>query len=368
MGKTMKRVSILFVCLAGMVFLSINCGQIMKGEKSNVENLLNKAKKNITTAESLADLKNKTDLLKTAESQLNEADALNQKETNMENEIAAVYAYLYFVSGDYNQAKKLASKNTDKNDSFVAVLNVRISLKEKGKEYAKNAISILEQLLAGSPQNAMARLTLGDSHFLTGNFQDAQKDYTDVLKTGEAFQVQAADRLEILDQIRRTGIDTGKVQNIIFSSSVRRDEIADLLQRVYNADKYLKFGKAAEKNFKDITGSIYANSIQILREKGFFSYISGEIFEPYKIVTRGEIAKMIEDFIVLQSGNTALRAKFLKDAKSSIRGLDIRDQYYNAIKTAIEAKTMSISLDGSINPLEPMSGLETIDTFSKLIK
>jgi tetratricopeptide (TPR) repeat protein len=368
MGKTMKRKNILYVCFVSIFFLAMNCGQIMKGEKSNVENLLNKAKKNITTAESLADLKNKSDLLKTAESQLNEADALNQKEKTMENEIAAVYAYLYFVSGDYNQAKKLASKNTNHNDPFVAVLNIRISIKEKGKEYSKNAINILEPLLAGSPNNAMARLTLGDSHFLIGNFQEAQKDYTEVLKTGEAFQVQAADRLEVLDQIRRTGIDTEKVQNIIFSSSVRRDEIADLLQRVYNADKYMKFGKSTEKNFKDITSSIYSNSIQILREKGFFSYISGENFEPYKIVTRGEIAKMIEDFFVIKSGNSALRSKFLKDAKSSIRGLDTKDQYYNAIKTAIEAKAISISLDGSINPLEPMSGLETIDTFSKIIK
>jgi tetratricopeptide (TPR) repeat protein len=364
----MKAKRILYVCLIFSLFISLNCGQIIKGEKSNVENLLNKAKKNITTAESLTDLKQKGDLLKTAESQLNEAEAISQKEKTMENEIASVYAYLYFVGGDYNQAKKLASKDTDKNDPFIAILNVRISLKEKGKEYSKTAISILEQLLTGTPQNAMARLTLGDSHFLQGNFQEAQKHYTEVLRIGEAFQVQAADRLEVLDQIRRTGIDTAKVQNIIFSSSVRRDEIADLLQRVYNADKYMKFGKAGDKNFKDISGSIYANSIQLLRDKGFFSYISGENFEPYKIVTRGEIAKMIEDFIVLQSGNTAIRSKFAKDTKSSIRGLEINNQYYNAIKTAIDAKAMSISLDGSVNTLEPMSGLETIDTFSKLIK
>ncbi len=286
----------------------------------------------------------------------------------MEDETASVYAYLYFVSGDYGQAKKFAAKNKNQNDPFVTVLNTRISLKEKGKEYAKNAITILETVLAGSPRNAMARLTLGDSHFLLGNFPEAQKHYTEVLKIGELFQVQAADRLEVLDQIKRTGINTGKVQNIIFSLSVRRDEIADLLQRVYIADKYMTFGKTDEKNFKDTTGSIYAESIRILREKGFFTYINGENFEPYKIVTRGEMAKIIEDFIVLQSGNSALRTKFSKDTKSSIRGLDIKDTYYNAIKTAIEAKVMFISLDGSINPLEPMSGLETIYTFSKLIK
>ena len=32
-----------------------------------------------------------------------------------------------------------------------------------------------------------------------------------------------------------------------------------LLQRVYIADKYMTFGKAGEKNFKDTTGSIYVN-------------------------------------------------------------------------------------------------------------
>jgi tetratricopeptide (TPR) repeat protein len=364
----MIRKSNLYVSFISLLFLLTNCGQIMKGEQGNVQNLLDKAKKNITTAESLSDIKHKSDLLKTAESQLNQAEAISQKEKILENETTFAYAYFYFVSGDYGQAKKLASKNKDQNDPFAVVLNTRIFLKEKGKEYAKNAIGVLEFVLTGSPRNAMARLTLGDSHFLLGNFQEAQKHYTEVLRIGEAFQVQAADRLEILDQIRRTGIDTGKVQNIILSSSVRRDEIADLLQRVYNADKYLKFGKAGEKNFKDTTGSIYTESIHILREKGFFTYINGDNFEPYKVITRGEIAKIIEDFIVLQSGNTTLRTKFSKDSKSSIKGLDIKDTYYNAIKTAIEAKAMVISLDGSVNPLEPMSGLETIDAFSKLMK
>ncbi|MFH0977052.1 MAG: tetratricopeptide repeat protein [Spirochaetota bacterium] len=359
-----KNYFFLTLCL---LFFFQACGQI-KSDKGNVENLLEKASKNIATAESLSDIARKNNLMKTAESQVQEADTLSVKLTEMQGKVNSVYAYLYFVNGDYTKAKKFAEKNKDKNDPFMTVLNTRISLKEKGSEFARNAIGRLEPVLTTYPRNAMARLTLGDCHFLLGNFQDAQKQYTEVLKIGEAFQVLAADRLEVMDQIRRTGVDTGKVQNVILSLYVRRDEAADILKRIYNADRYLKFGKTGEKNFKDIIDSLYADSIRILREKGFFTYISGDNFEPYKIVTRSEIAMIVEDFIVLQSGNTSLRTRFLKDAKSTIKGIDVKDPYYNAIKTAIDAKAMVISLDGSINPLEPVSGLETIGIFSKLIK
>ena len=362
----MKKPSTIFICLLSISVIA-GCGQI-KGEKGDVGVLLDKAVKNITTAESFSDIKRKNDLLKIAQSQLNEAQVLIKNQKLSENEIASGYAYYYFVSGDYGLAKKFVENITDKNDPFVSVLTTRIALKEKGKDYAKTAVGNLENILGRDPRNAMARLTLGDSHFILGNFQEAQKQYTEVLKIGEAFQVQAADRLEVLAQIRSTGIDTGKVQNIILSISVRRDEIAGLLKRILNIDKHLKFGKTGEKNFMDITDSFYADSILALREKGFFSYISGENFEPNKIVTRGEIARMVEDFLVLQTGNNAMRTKFAKDAKSSIRGLDVKDPYYNAVKTAVEAKVMTVSLDGSINPLEPVSGLETIEMFSKLIK
>ena len=362
----MKKVSIVYIFLFNIALI-IGCGQI-KGGQGNVKVLLDKAVKNITTAESFSDLKRKNELLKIAQSQLNEAHSIIKNEKTPENEIAQGYAYYYFVRGDYGLAKKFLENITEKNDSFIAVLTARIALKEKGNEYAKTAVTNLANILNGNPRNAMARLTLGDSYFILGNFQEAQKQYTEVLQIGEAFQVQAADRLEVLAQIRSTGIDTSKIQNIILSISVKRDEVAGLLKRVFNIDKYLKFGKTGEKNFMDITDSFYADSILALREKGFYSFINGENFEPNKIVTRGEIAMMIEDFLVLRTGNSALRAKFAKDAKSSIRGLDVKDPYYNAIKAAVGAKVMTVPLDGSINPLEPVSGLEAIEMFSKLIK
>ena len=64
------------------------------------------------------------------------------------------------------------------------------------------------------------------------------------------------------------------------------------------------------------------------------------------------MAKIIEDFIVFKAEIALFVQNSRKIPNSSIRGLDIKDTYYNAIKTAIEAKVMFISLDGSINPLK----------------
>jgi tetratricopeptide (TPR) repeat protein len=363
--NNMKRILISFF-LIGLTVLLPFCGRSVKSGSGDSDSLLGKARKNIMTAESFSDLRRRNELLKAAESQLKEAEIADQKGTS-KNEIASYYAYFYFVNGDYLQAKKYAEKNSDKNDPFITILNVRIMLKEKGKESAKNALGILETILGRSERNAMGILALGDCQFMLGNFQEAQRHYTEVLKIGEAFQVQAADRLEVMDQIKRSGIETSKVQNIILSQSVRRDEMADLLQRVLNADKHLKFGKA-DQEFGDISDSLYVESIRLLRAKGFFSYITGEKFEPFRPVSRGEMAKVIEDYIVLKNGNTSLRAKYANDVKPAIKGIDVKDPYYNALRTAVDAKIMDISLDGSVNPLDPISGLETLNTFSKLIK
>ena len=65
------------ICIG--VLLLFSCGQIKKS--AGTADLLGKAKKNIMTAESIFDLKRKDDLLKTAEAELKEMEAKDQKKT-----------------------------------------------------------------------------------------------------------------------------------------------------------------------------------------------------------------------------------------------------------------------------------------------
>lgn len=106
----MKVKIITYLCLAGFTIFSFGCGRMATGEKSGIQGMFEKAKKNIMTAESVSDITRKNELLKTAESQLNEADTLRKKDKLTMNEIDAGYAYLFFVSGDFGQAKKFADR------------------------------------------------------------------------------------------------------------------------------------------------------------------------------------------------------------------------------------------------------------------
>ncbi|MBN2040052.1 MAG: hypothetical protein JW864_08435 [Spirochaetes bacterium] len=359
-----KKLIILTMSLSLMMSL-IRCGQV-KNTSSDSGTLLEKAVKNIQVSESLNNLKQKNELMKIAESQLKQAEAIEKKKKNPED-LSSGFAYYYFAGCNYAEARKFADKTKNKNDPFIQIIKIRINLREKGVESARESLDVLNSILKKSPRMVMAYLTAGDSHFILGDFKEAQEYYTKVLTLDNGFQVQAADRLEVLSEIRSTGINTRQVQNILFSTALRRCELADVLDRIYKIDKYLKFGSSAGTSFIDISEALYADSIIQLRNKGFFSYIKGDKFEPLKPVTKSEIAMAVEDFLYLKSGNKNIRTRFLKDTMSVVKGIKADDPYYNAVRTALSLKVMDISLDGSIDPLEPVSGLEALHIFGNLI-
>ncbi len=366
----MKKNNIKWIVLIIIAFVLFeNCGQVLPGGNENIKDKLAKARKNLVQAESIQDIVRKKGLLNNALNLIKQAETINEKEKKMTSEVVAGYAYYNYVLGNNTLAKKYCKDALKRSKhSFLITLNTRILLKEKGKKYANEAERTLQGVIKRYPAMSMAHLTLGDTYYLIGNFREALKYYKNVMIIGKEFVANAADRLEDLYQIEITGIDTGKVQNILFSKSIKRDEVANILHKVFHIEKHLKFGKGLNSNFNDLSKSLYADSILALRKKGFFSYIEGEKFEPFQLVSRSELSKIIEDFIAIKTGNDANRKRYMNDKVSPIKGIKVNDAYYNSIRLSIDNKIMDLPLDGSINPYEPISGMETIITMRKLVE
>ncbi len=363
------------ILISLLSFMIIACGQIIPGSDSNIKNLVNRAKKNMYKAETIEDLKQRNGLLDEALGFIKQAELLikkdekNKKDFSPEIEISYGFALYFYVRGDNLQSKKNLenAKSYKTNNTLIKVLETRILIKEKGKDYAKDAVDILNYIIKNDPDMAEAHLSLGDSYYYLMDFNKSRIHYRKVLFIGGDLQVLAAERLETLDEIEKLKIDPKQFQNILFSKAVSRGEIADLLQTVFRLDRYLRFSKPL-KEFADISGSMYSKSIELLRSKGLFSYIESDKFEPFKSITRREMAKIVEDFLVISTGNMDYRSSYPKNIKSPIVDVDSADIFYNAIRISVKENIIGLSLGGSMQPENPVEGLEAVGIFNKMIK
>jgi tetratricopeptide (TPR) repeat protein len=369
----MKEKKALIIISAFLITIVIQgCKQIIPtGSGTTV--LLHKARKNIYMAESIEDRKRREFLLDSALDQLKraESDEKKKKEKGKFDGINSGYALYYYTIGDYSRAREYSARALKENskDPYNMVMDYRIKLKTKGKKYARDAVKELTRIVRANPDMPMAAITLGDAYYYLVEYGKARKYYRKVLLLGREFQISAADRIEILNEIERIKLNPKKYQSLIFSKGVKRGEIASLLHTVFGIQRRFRMKKALPGSFTDLTGVtalVYADSIKELRKRGFFSYIKGKNFEPLKVISRGEMAKIIEDYIVLSSGNIDFRTRYGKSSRSPIKDVESSHIYYNAIRLALQYNIMNLTLSGLMQPDDPMEGLNTLLVIKKM--
>ena len=84
------------------------------------------------------------------------------------------------------------------------------------------------------------------------------------------------------------------------------------------------------------------------------------MFHPDSTVTRKELAVVIQDLLVLISGNEDLRTQFVG---MESRFPDVRSDiyYFNAASLAVERGLMQVGkLEGTFQPDHPVSGAESV--------
>ncbi|MCX8125020.1 MAG: S-layer homology domain-containing protein [Spirochaetes bacterium] len=352
--------------LVFLVVVCISCGQIItQTPKKDYERIY----KNLTNAESIENLVQKNKLLNTAYTLIMQRHGELVKEKKSDATVASLLAYYYFLKGNYQDAgaqAELAQSISTGTDPIGLILQARILLATKGKAGAGSALDILRSL--EGLDNPMAYIATGDAYFLKSDYDKARDNYTKALLLNKELQVVAANRLEVISRIKTLTIDVAKVSDFILEPVITRDKLAHLLYEIFEIQKYITVTKPLPADFIDLAKSHYASAVSALRSKGFFSYIQGNTFEPFMVVSRGEMAKVVEDFLVLSRNNEGLRTKYKDESPPFFNDIKTDNVYYNALRLACDMEIMSVSLSQEAYPDESVTGLQAIMIIQKLIK
>lgn len=349
-----------------IVLVCISCGQLITQSTQKEYELIYK---NLTNAESIENPVQKNKLLNKAYTLLMQRQGELKKEKKSDATVAALLAYYFFLKGNYQDASaqaELAQSIGKGNNQLSVILQARILLATKGKTAAQSALDIVRSL--DSSDNPMAFIATGDAYFLKAEYDKARDNYTKALLLNKELQVVAANRLEVISRIKTLTINVAKVSDFILEPTMTREKLAYLLNDIFEVQKYITAGKSFDANFVDLEKSQYRNAISALRSKGFFSYVQGDMFEPFMVVSRGEMAKIVEDFLVLSRNNEGLRTKFKNESPPFFNDIKTDNLYYNALRLAVDMDIMSVSLSQDAYPDESVTGLQAIMIIQKLIK
>ncbi len=348
------------------VLVFVSCGQLITKSPQKDYDLIYK---NLTNAESIENPAQKNKLLNKAYILLMQRQGELIKEKKSDATVAALLTYYYFLKGNYQDAAAQAelAQSIGKGDNPLnVILQARILLATKGKTAATGALDIVRSL--DSSDNPMAFIATGDAYFLKAEYDKARDNYTKALLLNKELQVVAANRLEVISRIKTLTINVANVSDFILEPTMTREKLAYLLNDIFEVQKYITGAKPVEANFTDLEKSRYRNAISALRSKGLFSYVQGEMFEPFMVVSRGEMAKIVEDFLVLSRNNESLRTKFKNESPPFFNDIKIDHMYYNALRLAVDMDIMSVSLSQDAYPDESVTGLQAIMIIQKLIK
>jgi tetratricopeptide (TPR) repeat protein len=348
----------------------LSCGSFTKGTLGSTDSLLRDAEWNIIKSNSIEDIKSRDVLLSESMIKLKQAEEICRERNSCPSDLYSTFALYYLFKGEYIEAKKYvnAAKKKDTKNEKAYIIETRILLQEKGSSYAREAIKFLSNSGEISRGSLLADLTLGDCYFLLGDFLKAREVYTRILKANREFQVESANRLETIYTIESIKLNPKQVKGILFSKGVRRDDIAYLLDKEFAIKNYIQRGEERRSSFSDLGGSLYSDSIVTLYARGMFSFIKGDKFSPTTIASRGEMAKVIEDFIVYATGNVGYRSRYRTGEQSPIRDVKSDHPYYNAIRLVIDKNIMDLTLGSSFNPMGPVNGIDAVVTFNRMIK
>lgn len=344
----------------------ISCVQLIKLSPQKEYELIYK---NLTNAESLENPLQKNKLIDKAYTLLMQWQAELLKGKKSDATMATLLAYYYFLKGNYHDAStqvELAQSLPSGNNPLGIIIQARILMARKGKAGAQGALDILK-LLDGS-ENPMAYIATGDAYFFKGSYDKARDSYTKALLLNKELQVVAANRLEVISRIKTLSINVAKVSDFILEPTMTRDKLAYVMYEIFELQRYIAVTKTLDANFIDLEKSQYKNAIAALRGKGFFSYIQGTAFEPFMVVSRGEMAKIVEDYLVLSRNNEGLRSKFTNESSSFFNDIKNDNRYYNALRLAVDMGIMSASLSQDAYPDESVTGLQAIMIIQKLVQ
>ncbi len=369
----LKKGLILFSILIGFTLLSVGCGPKPVPPQSVLDTPDNHYNQGMRELE--------RGNLNDAEAEFNKAIGLDPEYAEGYSGLALVWAY----RADFKKAHDFADKGIDKNKKSLdaRVIKGRVYVAEhKGDDWLKDAIKEFDKALEINPESDKPTYYKGIALKNAYQFRDAEDAFQDVVAKKGEYAKQANEQWELVQKIVRAAPGTKVGAKIALIKEIDRADLAVLfmeeLKLLEIIDK--KRPKQYDTGFKapddptqmqtfqttqmaevtDIDSHWAKNWIQdIIDVKGMDVY-PDHTFRPDEKVTRSNYARMIQDILIMATGDESLATKYI-GTQSRFPDVNPSHFAYNAICLTVDRGIMSADkMTGAFNMNDKVSGADAL--------
>lgn len=281
------------------------------------------------------------------------------------------------ASKHLRQARKGKKSRSDKVQ--LATMEISLHTTQMGKNWFSNTRRAYSRnsgnanSLGSSSIAADFYVAAGEAYMAFDRPDGAKKRFELAIKA-DISSASAQQNLLKLGAIEMASKGGKIVRNIAKSDYINRNDLIILLTQLFDLPSALKGKVSTMENVNEKRsdgGSDYADSnlkgqILTVHRLGLrFPSISDGAFEGMQVVSRIEMAYLLEDIKAIQDNDKSLKRKYFGQV-SPFNDLSASHPGFNAMMNAITFNLMPGSTDGKANPMANVSGATAINALRSI--
>lgn len=308
---------------------------------------------------------------------------------DMDPKYPPAYAGLAFIEAqgkNFKEAYKLLDKalgiDGRNRESLIAKGRI-ISMERKGDDWWEDAVKCYDKALKDNPNDSEIWYYKGETYKQAYKFSDAVIAFARVIENKDDWSTKANSEWELVQKIVRAAPGTRIGSKIALIEKIDRADIAVLFmeelklpeilekkrEKVYDTGfkapedpmKYKHPEAELETGPKDIANHWAKNWITEIVELAGMEMYPDHTFHPDELITRAEFALLIQNILILSTGDQSLATKYFGE-ESHFPDVNSSHPAYNAIVLCVNRGIMKTNMDGSFGMLDNVSGADALLT------
>ena len=311
-----------------------------------------------------------------------------ERARSMNPKFTEAYAGMALVKAEqkiYKDAYKLIDQALGidgKNHAALIAKGRIITMERSGDDWWKDAVDEFEKALKNKPNDSEAMYYLGQTYKDAYKFTEAVNAFAKVIANKDDWSTKANSEWELVQKIVRAAPGTKVGSKIALLDKIDRADIAvlfmeelklpDLLKskrkKTYDTsfkapDDPMKYKEAAAPAIalgaSDISDHWAKNWIKEIIDIGGMEMYPDHTFHPDELITRAEFALLIQNILILVSGDESIATKYFGE-ESHFPDVNSFHPAYNAIVLCVDRGVMKANIDGSFGLTDNVSGADAL--------
>jgi len=297
--------------------------------------------------------------------------------------IALVYAEKSNMKQALKSIKKGLAIDSENPPCLIAkgrvILLKHLASGKKDDDWWENAIKPINRVLKDQPDHSEALFYLGEIYKFAYRFNDASIAFGKVVGIKDKWSAKANYEWEITQKIVRSMPGTKIGSKIALIEKIDRADLAVLFMEELKLIDVLNMKKSftnktsfhtpeKQNEASAVTGKDDPNDINSHWAKSWINQIVGlkvmEVhpdggFYPDDIMTRGEFAMLIQNILIIITGDNSLATKY-QGQETLYYDINSSHPYYSAVVLSVNRGIIKPHHDGSFGMMDHISGADAL--------